>query len=109
MATLENREGYFIAPTLKAFQVSAEKASLKPKKDFYAIIADPSGAKSYPMVAATFILVPAEHKDMDKKVTKFFAWAYKNGQTIAKDLGYVPLPAKLTKKVKSYWSAKCIH
>ena len=109
MATIQNKEGYYIKPTLKAFQASASKANLKPKKDFYKIIADPAGKNSYPIVAATFILVPKEKKQMDKKVTAFFDWAYKNGQDLAKDLGYVPLPATLTKKVRKYWKDKGIN
>ena len=53
MADVQNKAGKFITPTLKSFQVAATKATLDPKKDFYAIIADPSGDESYPMIAAT--------------------------------------------------------
>jgi phosphate transport system substrate-binding protein len=108
MASVQNRAGNYIKPSLKAFQAAAAKANLNPKKDFYSVIADPKGADSYPMVAATFILVPAEKPEMDKKVTTFFNWSYKNGQEIAKSLGYVPLPDALTKKVRKYWEAKGI-
>jgi len=109
MATVQNRAGNYIKPELKAFQAAAAKANLNPKKDFYAVIADPKGADSYPMVAATFILLPAEKKEMDKKVTAFFEWSYKNGQDIAKSLGFVPLPDSLTAKIKKYWEAKGIQ
>ena len=108
MASVQNRAGNYIKPSLKAFQAAAAKANLNPKKDFYSVIADPKGADSYPMVAATFILVPAEKPEMDKKVTTFFNWSYKNGQEIAKSLGYVPLPDALTKKVRKYWEEKGI-
>ena len=108
MATVENREGNFIIPTLKSFQIAAAKASLDPKKDFYAIIADPKGARSYPMVAATFILVPAEKAEMNKNVTAFYDWCYTDGQEIAKSLGFVPLPDALTSKIRAYWDAKGI-
>jgi len=108
MATVENRAGNFIKPTLKSFQIAAAKASLKPKRDFYSIIADPKGKNSYPMVAATFILLPWEKDETNKKVTAFFDWAFKNGQNIAKDLGFVPLPDSLTNKVRKYWSEKGI-
>ena len=108
MATVENREGNYIVPTLKSFQAAAAKASLDPKKDFYAIIADPKGAESYPMVAATFILVPSEKADTNKNVTKFYDWCYTDGQEIAKSLGFVPLPDVLTSKVRAYWDAKGI-
>ena len=108
MASVENKEGNYIKPELKAFQTAAAKASLDPKKDFYSIIADPDGAGSYPIVAATFILVPTEKPEMDKKVTAFYDWSYKNGQDIAKSLGFVPLPDSLTNKIRAYWEAKGI-
>ena len=108
MATVENRAGNYIVPTLKSFQAAASKASLNPKKDFYAIIADPKGADSYPMVAATFILVPSEKAEMNARVTKFYDWCYTDGQEIAKSLGFVPLPDALTSKVRAYWSQKGI-
>jgi len=108
MATVENREGNYIKPTLKSFQVAAAEATLDPKKDFYAVIADPKGSESYPMVAATFILVPAEKEAANKRVTAFYRWCYTNGQTIAKSLGFVPLPESLTTKIETYWTEKGI-
>ncbi|MBC8237361.1 MAG: phosphate ABC transporter substrate-binding protein PstS [Helicobacteraceae bacterium] len=108
MATVENKNGKYIVPTLKSFQDAAAKATLDPKKDFYSIIADPEGDTSYPMVAATFILVPFEKPEMNKNVTKFFDWAYTDGQEIAKSLGFVPLPDTLTNKIRAYWDAKGI-
>ncbi len=108
MATVENREGYYIKPELKNFQESAGKASFDPRKDFYAIIADPSGKNSYPIVAATFILLPKEKVATDKKVTAFYDWSYKNGASIASELGFVPLPNSLTSKIRTYWSEKGI-
>ena len=109
MATVENRAGKYIVPTLKSFQAAAAKATLNPKKDFYAIIADPKGDDSYPMVAATFILVPTEKAELNKKVTAFYDWAYTDGQEIAKSLGFVPLPDSLTSKIREYWNAKGIQ
>ncbi|MBA1437688.1 MAG: phosphate ABC transporter substrate-binding protein PstS [Epsilonproteobacteria bacterium] len=109
MASVENKEGNYIKPELSAFQAAAAKANLDPKKDFYAVIADPKGANSYPIVAATFILVPAEKPEMNKKVTAFYDWAYKNAQESAKSLGFVPLPDALTSKIRKYWDTKGIH
>ncbi len=108
MASVQNAVGEYVAPTLKSFQTAAAKASLSPSKDFYAIIANPKGAGAYPMVAATFILVPKEAGATNKKVTAFYDWAYTHGGTIASNLGYVPLPAALTSKVRAYWASKGI-
>lgn len=108
MATLQNKDGYFIKPTLKAFQASSKKANLNANEDFYSIITDPNGKDSYPMVAATFILIPKEKSIMNKKVIDFYDWSYEHGQEIAKSLGFVPLPDELTKKVRKYWKDKGI-
>ena len=108
MATVENKAGKYIVPTLKSFQDAAAKATLDPAKDFYSIIADPAGDTSYPMVAATFILVPFEKPEMNKRVTKFYDWVYTDGQEIAKSLGFVPLPDSLTSKIRAYWDTKRI-
>ena len=93
---------------LKYFQAAAAKASLDPKKDFYAVIANPDGADSYPIVAATFILMPKETAATNKKVTDFYDWSFKNGQQLASELGFVPLPDELTNKIRAYWADKGI-
>lgn len=108
MANVQNKEGYFIKPELKSFQEAAGKADLDPRKDFYAMVADPDGKGSYPMLASTFILLPQEAKATNKDVTKFYDWAYNNGQDIAQSLGFVPLPESLTSKIRNYWSEKGI-
>ncbi len=108
MASVENKEGVFIEPKLSAFQAAAAKANLDPKRDFYAAIADPSGKSSYPIVAATFILVPQEKAETNKKVTQFFNWCYENGKELASNLGYVPLPDTLVSKIRTYWKQKGI-
>ena len=35
---------------------------------------------------------------------KFFAWAYTKGADMAKDLDYVPMPAKVVGDVQKMWS-----
>ena len=108
MAAVENKAGKFIKPDLKSFQIAAAKANLNPKKDFFAAIADPKGDGAYPIVAATFILLPKEKEATNKKVTAFFDWCYTNGKDIASDLGYVPLPDPLVAKIHTYWAERNI-
>ena len=107
-ATVQNKAGKYITPTLKSFQDAAKYAKWTPDKDFYAVIGYPDGDSSYPIVAATFILLPKEKVDTDKQVTKFFDFAFKNGDKIATDLGYVPLPASTKDEIRKYWADKGI-
>jgi phosphate transport system substrate-binding protein len=108
-AQVQNKEGEYILPTLKSFQNAAKYAKWIPDNDFYALIAYPDGKRSYPIVAATFILLPEEKTDTNKKVTKFFDFTYQNGDTIATDLGYVPLPKETKDMIRKYWADKGIN
>jgi len=107
-AQIENKEGKFINPTVASFQDAAKYASWTADNDFYAVIGDPAGATSYPIVAATFILLPEEKTATNKEVTAFMEWAYTNGDKAAADLGYVPLPASTKDAIRAYWEAKKI-
>lgn len=109
MATVENKEGNYIKPELAAFQAGAAKADLDPAKDFFAVIADPEGKDAYPILAATFILLPQEKADTNKKVTAFYDYSFKNSAALASELGYVPLPDALTNKIRTYWSEKGVN
>ncbi|PCH84862.1 MAG: phosphate ABC transporter substrate-binding protein PstS [Piscirickettsiaceae bacterium] len=103
MAIVENREKLFIKPEPASFEAAAVYADLDPKKDFYANIAYPP--KGYPMVTATFALVPKEGKN-SKEVIKFFEYALtKKNHLIEKD-GYVTLPKAVVAKVQAYWVEK---
>jgi phosphate transport system substrate-binding protein len=44
-------------------------------------------------------------KEASVGVLKFFDWAFKNGQQMAIDLAYVPLPDSLTNQIRNtVWS-----
>jgi phosphate transport system substrate-binding protein len=107
-AQVENKEGKYINPTVPSFQDAAKYASWTAANDFYAVIGDPAGATSYPIVAATFILLPTEKTEMNKHVTAFIDWAYTHGDKAASDLGYVPLPKETKDAIRAYWEAKNI-
>ena len=107
-AQVENKEGKYINPTVASFQDAAKYASWSASNDFYAVIGDPEGATSYPIVAATFLLLPHEKAETNKQVTAFVEWAYTHGDKAASDLGYVPLPASTKDEIRGYWEAKNI-
>ena len=58
------------------------------------------------MTSPTYILM---HKTQDKPASagnalKFFDWAYANGDKMADDLDYVPLPAGVKDLVRKQWA-----
>jgi phosphate transport system substrate-binding protein len=107
-ARLKNASGAFVEPSFASFEDAAETAAFDPKKDFYLWLTNAPGKQSWPIAGATFILLAKEKKDSNMKVAKFFDWAFKNGDSKAKELIYVPLPKSLKDKVRSYWKANGI-
>ncbi len=106
MAVVQGRDGKFYAPIPKNFSEGAKFAGFDPKKDFYKVIAYPK--HGYPIIAATFILIPKEKVNTDKKVTAFFNWAYNYGDKAASSLGYIPLPSSVKAMIRNYWAQKGI-
>lgn len=103
---LENQAGKFVGPTSEAFQAAAANADWSHAPGFYMVLTDQPGAGSWPITGATFILV---HKTQPKPevaqaVLKFFAWAYANGDKMAEELDYVPMPDSVVKLIKAAWA-----
>ncbi len=102
-ALMQNAAGNFVSPDDTAFKAAA--AGAEWAKSFYQILTNQPGAQSWPITGATFILM---HKTQDKpaeaaSTLKFFEWAYKNGDKIADDLDYVPMPAVVKTQVEKAW------
>ncbi len=104
---LINKEGKAVEPTMPAFQAAAANADWANAPGFYQILTDQPGAASWPITAATFILMQKKPQDpaAATEALKFFDWAYSKGGKMAEDLDYVPLPDKVVTLVKKTWAA----
>ncbi|MDB5928122.1 MAG: pstS [Betaproteobacteria bacterium] len=105
-AIMQNASGAYVAPDDSAFKAAAAGAEWS-KAAFYEILTNQPGKDSWPITGATFILV---HKAPEKpqqvaEVLKFFNWAYENGDKLAADLDYVPLPDNVVKLIRTAWSS----
>ena len=73
------------------------------------MLTDQPGKAAWPIAGATFILL---YKTQDKpetarEVLKFFDWAYRqNGDKMADELDYVPLPPASRSSIRSAWKAQ---
>ena len=105
---LQNREGQFVAPDDKSFQAAATGADWKNAPGFYEILTDEPGKASWPITGATFILMHKGQANAEKakEVLKFFDWAYKDGDKMALDMDYIPMPDDVVKLVHAEWKAK---
>ncbi|NPA39733.1 MAG: phosphate ABC transporter substrate-binding protein PstS [Thermodesulfobacteria bacterium] len=109
MAKLMNRDHtHFVSPCVRTMQAAASHAKWNSKKDFYIDLTYKPGWNSYPITGASFILLPLDNSHT-KQVVRFFKWAYENGDTIAKQLNYIPLPRKLVKMIYHYWKTYGVY
>lgn len=104
---LVNKAGKTVQPTVEAFQAAASNADWAKAPGYYVILTDQPGDKSWPITAATFILMHKEPADKaaSKEALKFFAWAFKNGAKAAEELDYIPMPESVVKLIEKTWSA----
>jgi phosphate transport system substrate-binding protein len=104
--TMQNREGEFVKPGLASFQAAAKYAEWDKAPGFYEIITNEPGKESWPIAAATFILMhKVQNKpDAAKDVLKFFNYAFTEGDKMAEGLDYVPLPETTVKLIHKHWS-----
>jgi phosphate transport system substrate-binding protein len=103
---LINKAGKPVVPTADAFQAAAELADWSHATNYYLILTDQAGEKSWPITGASFILMHRQPKDVaaTRDALSFFAWALAQGGAMAADLAYVPLPASLVKQVEQTWT-----
>ena len=101
-----NKDGQKVAPEADAFAAAAEGADWSSQPGFGVILANQPGAKTWPMTAATFILIHSDPKSAEDaaEALKFFDWAYAEGDKMALDLDYIPMPDKVVKDVQGEWS-----
>jgi len=103
---LINKDGKKVEPIAAAFQAAAANADWTKAPGFYLILTDQPGAGSWPITAATFILMPETPKDAAAAAAalKFFSWAYEKGADTALALDYIPLPGSVVTLVKKEWT-----
>ena len=107
-ATIQNKDGKWVIPTLHSATNGAKNAKLNKDDDFYGIIAYPEGKSSYPLIATSFILIPDETHEKNKEIIKFFDWAFSNGEYIANKHGFAMLPENTIQEIKAYWKEKVL-
>jgi phosphate transport system substrate-binding protein len=105
-ALMQNKAGAYVAPTASAFAAAAVGADWTKAPGNYLLLLDQPGAASWPITAATFILVykTQSNPESGKAVLSFFDWDYKNGDPAAEQLDYVPLPAPVKALMRKQWA-----
>ena len=100
-----NKDGKTVAPASDTFQAAAANADWNSVPGYGVVLSNQPGAQSWPMTAATFILIHKQPKDgpAAAEALKFFAWAYAKGNKMAEELDFVPMPASVVNAIQGVW------
>jgi phosphate transport system substrate-binding protein len=103
-----NKDGKTVAPTSATFQAAAANADWNSVPGYGVILANQPGAESWPMTAATWILMYKKPQDVaaTAEALKFFAWAYDKGDKMAEDLDYIPMPNNVVESIQKTWASE---
>jgi phosphate transport system substrate-binding protein len=103
-----NRDARIVEPAANTLAAAAANADWEGVPGNGAILANQPGAESWPMTTATFIIVSKQPTDVAaaREVLKFFDWAYANGDVMALDLSYVPMPKAVVDGIEKRWASE---
>jgi phosphate transport system substrate-binding protein len=111
-ASVKNKSGDFIAPTLDSTSAAGE--GLTMPADLRISTIDAPGAKAYPITALTFLLAYQDmckagvKADAAKRVKAWLDYAEGDGQAVAGELQYAKLPDALhTKAMEKVSGLQC--
>jgi len=105
---VQNRDGQFVQPGQESFAAAAANADWASIPGMGVVLTDAPGAQSWPVTAASFILVHQEqrHPQAGRAVLEFFDWAFKHGAQAARELDYVPMPDAVVARITTAWQTQ---
>ncbi|OCX67606.1 phosphate ABC transporter substrate-binding protein PstS [Acidithiobacillus thiooxidans] len=101
-----NAAGKVVLPDMQSFQAAAAHAEFAKVEDFYMILTDQPGEESWPISAATYMLMRSDaNKAANDGVLKFARWFLTAPQALeaSRSLDYVPLPKNTVGLIEAYW------
>ncbi len=101
-ASVKNSAGEFVRPTLDSITAAAAGVANQMPDDLRVSITNAPGATAYPISTFTYLLVYKEQQDQakGKAFVDFLWWAIHDGQPLAKELLYAPLPEAVVQKAE---------
>ncbi len=97
--SVQNAAGEFVRSSLESVTAAASAAAKAMPKDFRVSITNAPGQGVYPISSFTWLLVYENPKDkaQAKIFVDFIKWALTDGQKLAPQMGYAPLPDAVVK------------
>ena len=98
---VKNSAGTYVKASLESTTAAAASVKTMPA-DFRVSITNAPGKDAYPISSFTWLLIPTQSKDNKGKIlADFLTWMVDDGQKMAQELTYAPLPESVAQKVKA--------
>lgn len=97
---MRNAEGRFVEASAESFSQAVLKSRWYSSGDFSGTLTNMPGDSAWPIVMGTYVAMPMIAGDPVRaaQVLRFFTWAYANGNALARQTKFVPLPEKVQAK-----------
>jgi phosphate transport system substrate-binding protein len=94
-AQLRNRAGQYLKPSQDSILATSKVAGLGRTGERIPVLINVEGEQSWPIVEVTYVLMDRKPKNVERarSTLKFFFWAFLQGDKMAADTGFVPLPS----------------
>jgi phosphate transport system substrate-binding protein len=102
---LINEAGARVHADAGSFRAAARNADFSHVQDFYLILTNQQGKESWPIIAATYMLMRSDYAaERNRSVLKFLDWSLREGRPMAEKLDYVPIPEETVKRIEASWT-----
>ena len=98
--SMKNADGRFVEANTDTFHEAVMHSTWYATGDFSTEINDLAGPRSWPITMGTYIAIPrvvanGERTERTERALQFITWAYLNGDTLARQAKFVPLPGRV--------------
>ena len=95
--SVKNADGQWVAASVEGFRQAVMHSTWYSSGDFSTELNNLPGAESWPITMGTYIAVPrvASAADRAERTLRFLTWAYLNGDALARQAKFVPLPERV--------------
>jgi phosphate transport system substrate-binding protein len=100
---VQNAAGHFVRATPESIDAACRAGTKSSPGNLQVSITNASGKESYPISSFTWIYVPVSGISPVRRhaLKAFLEWSLRDGQRIAKDMGYATLPDKVHADARS--------
>jgi phosphate transport system substrate-binding protein len=97
-ASIKNKAGQWVAPSLDGASAAVENAEVKDDLSYNPL--NTGGQAAYPITSPTYVMIRPKYDDPKKAdlVKGFVRYMLTDGQSIAKDVNFAPLPSSFQQK-----------